>query len=381
MHRNNLSRTAFVIHGLSMGGAEKFLIYLANSLAELGLKPLIITLSNDKTLQHDVNKQIEVITILRKYKFDLSVTARIKKALYEHRIDKVFCINMFSFFFTKLGLLFNTRFQFYLSLHSTMPVSFKNHMANHLYFSLIQKKDKVIYICQNQKEYLKRRYFISSLHDEVIYNGIDTAYFDPALFSQYNPQFLRSDYGIGPSEFLILKVARLRIEKGHFDAIQALSILHYSHKLKAHLIFVGNGDQEFIFSLKQLAKDQGLTKYIHFSGIQSDVRKYYMASTIFTLTSHSIETFSLAALEAMSFSLPCSLTNIGGANEMIIEGLNGSLSQPHNASSIADSWKKLLVDPPDKHPIRSLVLEKFTSKKMIDQYVVLLYKNQFQAIN
>jgi glycosyltransferase involved in cell wall biosynthesis len=374
-------KIAFVIHGLSMGGAEKFLIYLVNRLSDIGHDPIIITLSNDKTLLHEVNKNVTVITILRKHKFDLSVTAKIRKTLVAHEIDSVFCINMFSFFLTKLGLLFNKNIQFYLSLHSTDPVSFKNHIANYIYFRFVNRKDIVVYICQNQKNFLKRKYFISSFHDEVIYNGIDTAFFDPALFSDFNAQLLRDQYGISSSDMLILKVARLRIEKGHIDAIQALSILHTQFSLKAHLLFVGNGDEPFITSLKDLTRKSGLDGFVHFSGIQSDVRKFYMISSIFTLTSHSIETFSLAALEAMSFSLPCSLTDIGGANEMISEGINGFLTQPHNSFSIAESWNHLLNGQFDKQQIRGLVLQQFTSNKMLDQYINLLKQNSIQFNN
>ena len=374
-------KIAFVIHGLSMGGAEKFLIYLVNRLSDIGLDPIIITLSNDKTLLHEVSKKVTVVTILRKHKFDLSVTTRIRKTIFAHEIDTVFCINMFSFFLTKLGLLFSNQIQFYLSLHSTAPVSFKNHLANHIYFRFVNRKDIVIYICKNQKKFLKRKYFISSFHDEVIYNGIDTAFFDPALFSDFNTQLLRDQYGIAPSDMLILKVARLRTEKGHLDAINALSILHSQFGLMAHLLFVGNGDEVFISSLKDLASKSGLDGFIHFSGIQSDVRKFYMISSIFTLTSNSIETFSLAALEAMSFSLPCSLTDIGGASEMISEGVNGFLTQPQNSFSIAKSWSKLLHGEFDKQHIRDLVLQKFNSKKMLDQYIKLLKENNIHYNN
>ena len=374
-------KIAFVIHGLSMGGAEKFLIYLVNRLSDLGHDPIIITLSNDKTLLHELNKNVSVFTILRSHKFDFSVANRIRQTIRAQEIDHIFCINMFSFFLTKLGLLFSKQIQFYLSLHSTDPVSFKNQLANLIYFRFVNRKDIVIYICQNQKNFLKRKYFISSFHDEVIYNGIDTSFFDPALFSDFNTQSLKEQYGMSPSDMLILKVARLRIEKGHVDAIQALSILHSQFSLKAHLLFVGNGDEVFISSLKDLASKFGLDGYIHFSGIQSDVRKFYMISSIFTLTSHSIETFSLAALEAMSFSLPCSLTDIGGASEMISEGVNGFLTQPHNSFSIAESWHKLLNGQFDKQKIRRLVIQKFTSNRMLDQYIKLLNENNIHYNN
>lgn len=369
-------KIAFVIHGLSMGGAEKFMIYLVNQLKREGHYPMIISLSNDKTLLHEINKNIPVVTLLRRYKFDFSVVYKLRKVVVDNRVEKIFCINLFSFFLTKLAFLTTNRIQFYLSLHSTVPVSFKNHLANYIYFSIVQQKDHIIYICKNQQHYLKQKYSIRSFYDTVIYNGIDTSYFDPSLFSHFDSNGFRKQFGIQPSDIVILKVARLRIEKGHSDAIRSLALLHQKFGIKAHLMFVGNGEQLFISKLKELATEYGIEGFIHFSGIQSDVRKYYSSSTIFTLTSHSIETFSLAALEAMAFSLPCSLTDIGGASEMIVEGINGNLTTPHNPLSIAKSWNKLLTERFNKDAIREVVLNKFTSRIMLEQYIKLLEQDR-----
>lgn len=367
--------TAFVIHGLSMGGAEKFLIYLVNKLKREGYMPIIISLSNDMALLDEVDKDIRVITVLRKYKFDITIISEIRKIIIDNHIEKIFCINMFSFFFAKLGFLFNKKIQFYISLHSTIPVSYKGHIANYIYFRFVQRRDRVIYICRNQQKYLKRTYTIRSICDDVIYNGINTSYFDPSLFGQFNVQEFRKQFGIQENELVILKVARLRVEKGHADAIKALAILHQQYGVKAHLMFVGTGDQVFIKRLKELAKNQAVDEFIHYPGIQADVRKYYLSSTIFTLTSHSIETFSLAALEAMAFSLPCSLTNIGGASEMIYKGINGDLTRPNDPFSIAESWNKLLNRPFDKNEIRDIVINNFSSDKMLKHYINLLEKN------
>ncbi|MFN5422930.1 MAG: glycosyltransferase family 4 protein [bacterium] len=369
-------KIGFVIHGLSMGGAEKFMIYLVNKLKEDGHMPIIISLSTDKTLIHELNKDVPVVTILRKHKFDFTIVYRIRKVILDNHLEQVFCINMFSFFLTRIGLLYNRSIKFYLSLHSTVPVSFKNHLANHIYFGLVQQRDHVIYICNNQQGYLKKKYLIRAHTDQVIYNGIDTDYFDPSLFSQFDTLRFRRQFGIAPADLVILKVARLRVEKGHSDAIRALGILHKQYGVKAHLLFVGNGDRPFIKSLTELSREFDIEEYIHFSGIQSDVRKFYLSSTIFTLTSHSIETFSLAALEAMAFSLPCSLTNIGGANEMIYEEINGCLSEPNNPLSIAESWNKLLTTSFNRKSIRDIVLNNFTSDIMLQQYINLFEKEK-----
>jgi hypothetical protein len=134
-------KIAFVIHGLPMGGAEKFMINLANNFHERGCEPVVILLSNATTLLHELNGQIKVVTILKKSRLNLSVSKRIKKTIHVEKIAKVFCINTYSFFLTKLAFLFDKKTSFYLSLHSTIPSSKKNFCkAQGITFELPKKQ-------------------------------------------------------------------------------------------------------------------------------------------------------------------------------------------------------------------------------------------------
>ena len=152
-----------------------------------------------------------------------------------------------------------------------------------------------------------------------------------------------------------------------------LKILNNKYGEQAHLLFVGGGEITYTENLKNLVKKKALEKYIHFAGNQNEVRQFYLMADIFTLTSYSIETFSLAALEAMAFGLPCSLTDIGGASEMIVDGLTGALSQPNNSQSIAESWHNLLNSKIKGEQIRQYVIDNFTSGKMLDAYAELIF--------
>lgn len=192
------------------------------------------------------------------------------------------------------------------------------------------------------------------------------------MFKDLDVVALRKKYDISPADKVIIKVARLQAEKAHCDAIDALDILHNQFNKNAHLLIVGGGRPEYTLALKKYADDKMLSNYVHFTGSQSDVRPFYCIADLFTLTSYSTETFSLAALEAMAFYLPCSLTDIGGANEMTIEGVTGALSKPKDPRSIAASWNKILNSNMKGKRTRQYMLENFTSEKMLDQYLQLI---------
>src|SRR6266540_2847170 len=95
-------RVAFLIHGLVVGGAEKFFISLVNHFYRSGRNPLVILLSDDNALFPEMDPGANSVIIKRKYKYDLTIGGKIKTVLNENKVDKVFCVGIFSFFLMKL---------------------------------------------------------------------------------------------------------------------------------------------------------------------------------------------------------------------------------------------------------------------------------------
>uniref|UniRef100_UPI0039C713D2 glycosyltransferase n=1 Tax=Umezakia ovalisporum TaxID=75695 RepID=UPI0039C713D2 len=119
--------------------------------------------------------------------------------------------------------------------------------------------------------------------------------------------------------------------------------------------------------IEEAVKASGLEEYIILKGQQSDVRPFYHASDLFTLTSESVETFSIAALEAMSCGLPAVLTDIGGAREMVKDGLNGFICDT-SPEDIAAKWAKALGAGLSGHDISLYIREHFDLKQMTTAY-------------
>ena len=72
--------------------------------------------------------------------------------------------------------------------------------------------------------------------------------------------------------------------------------------------------------------------------------------------------------------LPCVLTDIAGAREIIIEGVNGLLVEPLNPESISQGWEQVagMANHLDREKIRELIVEKFSLSKCVLEYARLI---------
>lgn len=376
---------AIVIHSLKVGGSEKFVLSLANKFSEKGLDILVILLETDNPLLDKLDTRADYIILSRSFTYDLSIAFRIRKVLSDKKISKILCVEPYAFFLTKLGDFFSrTHRAVFLSLHHSKPTRWKKQLMDIFFLKTISDEDQVIFICKYQQICFSTSYLFSPHMSKVIYNGIDVDYFSPhrtlADLSRVKLNW-RMRLGIPEYEPTIIMVGRISPEKGHQYAINALDYLHRMHTLNAHLIIIGDGPDIQRNELMHLAKRLNVLAQVHFEGTQFDVRPYLLSGDVFSLTSVS-ETFSLAALEAMSMGMPCSLTDVGGARELLGDERLGDLCKPEDALSIACSWAKVLNRKNDRSFIRHWIMDHYGEQHMIGKYIQTLGLNrQYREAN
>ena len=131
--------------------------------------------------------------------------------------------------------------------------------------------------------------------------------------------------------------------------------------------------------LEREAEILGIRESVHFLGRLEDVREALAAMDVFVLPSRSVETFSNAALEAMAMALPCVLSKVGGAGEMVSDGVDGYLYERHDIIRLAELLQKLRGDPQLRRQIgtkaRERVRSKFDISTMFDEYESVLGAN------
>ena len=365
------TKVIFTIHGLGVGGAEKFLVSLVNTLDQDRFDCTLISYSESNPLQGELNKSVDFHVIVRKSKFDLTPLNKTRKLVKTLEPDVLFSVGFFSFSLFHLATLFlKTPVKRLISYHTTIQRSLKDDIMMKIYLKLLRKGDKIIGVCQNQIDYTSERYNVAESKFEYIYNGVDSSHWRIPVDLSEKMQ-IRDKFAIPHSAKVIIMTAAFRIEKNHDGALEAFKLLLENTSEEVYLMFVGDGPLKP--SIMLLADDKGLKDKVFFTGKIDDVRPYYWASNVFTLTSTGVETFSIAGLEALSCGLPIVLTDIGGANEMIHEGENGFLCST-NPNDIAKKWKLGLESHFDAINISLNIREKFDITTMINNYEMVLLK-------
>ncbi|MDL1979637.1 MAG: glycosyltransferase [Deltaproteobacteria bacterium] len=129
----------------------------------------------------------------------------------------------------------------------------------------------------------------------------------------------------------IISVGRFQKQKDYFTAIKSARRLR-DHFNKFNYIIIGYGKLEN--QLHDWINDVEAAEYIKVIINPDNLDEYYEKADIYLMTS-IFEGLSNAVLEAMSFSLPLVITNVGDNDRLVVDGKNGFLCEPKNSSQIA----------------------------------------------
>lgn len=137
-----------------------------------------------------------------------------------------------------------------------------------------------------------------------------------------------------------IAVGRIVGDKGINELVEAFVKLNRENA-DTRLILVG-GYEEKLDPLKpetlSLIKNNDAIESV---GSQSDVRPWFAASDVAVLASYR-EGFPNVVIEAGAMGLPQVVTDINGANEIIIEGVNGTIVPSKDANALYDAMKRML---------------------------------------
>ncbi len=142
-----------------------------------------------------------------------------------------------------------------------------------------------------------------------------------------------------PGEKIVIHLSNFRPVKRVTDVVKVFARI--VERVPARLLLVGDGPDRS--SAEWLAHGLGIQDRVTFLGKQESVNELLPVADLMVMPSE-LESFGLAALEAMACRVPTIGTRVGGVPELIDDGATGRLFPVGDTNAMADAAVALLND-------------------------------------
>ena len=247
---------------------------------------------------------------------------------------------------------------------------------------LLNFVEKVTYACAtkvypNSKglyDFIVEEELISSIKMKIIANGssngIDTSYFDSERISEEQRHELRTKLNIQKTDFVFVFVGRLVGDKGINELIDAFARIKDSN---VKLLLVGGLESDLDPLKSETIHEIDKNKNIISVGFQKDVRPYFAISHCLVFPSYR-EGFPNVVLQAGAMGLPSIVSNINGCNEIIQEGINGSIIPSKDRESLYTVMHKIISDEAWRKQLagnaRDIIVSHYEQKLVWDSLLI-----------
>jgi len=172
---------------------------------------------------------------------------------------------------------------------------------------------------------------------EFIPNGVDINVFRP---DQAAHAKLRATLGLPEDAFIVGVIARFDTMKDHQTFLRAL-VLARARGAVVHAVLVGAGIADDNRVLSSLIADLGVEHCVHLMGERADLPQIMAAVDGVVLSSAFGEGFPNVVAEAMACSVPCIVTDVGDAADIVAD--SGCVVRPRDVEGLATAlvafWK------------------------------------------
>jgi N-acetyl-alpha-D-glucosaminyl L-malate synthase BshA len=177
-----------------------------------------------------------------------------------------------------------------------------------------------------------------------------------------------------PGDAILMHLSNFRPVKRVVDVVRVFA--QVARELPAQLVLVGDGPDRS--AAEWLAHDLGIQSRVHFLGKQERVNEMLPLADLMLMPSE-LESFGLAALEAMACKVPSIATRVGGVPELIDDGVTGLLYPVGDVDAMAAGAIQLLKDRDRLETMREAA-RKTAQKRFCSSLVVPHYVRYYESV-
>lgn len=338
-----MKKILFLIRSLNVGGAERQLLTLVDSLDKASYDPVIVMFYPGGTLLPEFEKRgLRVVAAGKSRRWDiLSFLSNLAKIIRAEKPDilvaYLVAANLLALIFRDLWkvphVITSIRHSFLRKEDYDWTASVMYWLEDHLSF----RADRVIvnsFVGASQAEARG----IPASKIVVIPNGIDTDRFAPSADLRAET---RRKLGYSNSDLVVGMVGRLDPVKDHTTFIKAAEMLVKNHP-DLRFVIIGDGSVEYSDRIRSEISRAGLNDVFQILPAERDPVPVYNALDICVSASIG-EGFSNVIAEAMSCEVPCVVTDVGDSS--MIVGETGRVVPAGIPEQMAQAVAELLEMP------------------------------------
>lgn len=227
----------------------------------------------------------------------------------------------------------------------------------------IEQSDGVTAISQYLRERTLREFGLKN-NIQVIYNFVNTELYCRELEKDLAAH--RAEYA-PHGERILVHVSNFRPVKRVTDVIEIFDGVR--RKIPAKLLLMGDGPERS--PAERLVVQKGIHDDVVFLGKQEQISEKLAIADVLLLPSQ-LESFGLAALEAMASEVVPIATRVGGVPEVIEHGVTGFLADVGDVEAMANFAVQVLSDESRLRAMgkacRKWAADHFSAKSIIPQY-------------
>ena len=189
-----------------------------------------------------------------------------------------------------------------------------------------------------------------------------------------NCDIYRPQEGKRNEEKSLVHISNFRPVKRVQDCVHILAEVR--REIPAHLYMVGDGPERG--PAERLAIDLGVESHVTFLGKQDHIHRVLPGMDVLLLPSE-LESFGLAALEAMACGVPPVATNVGGVPELITHGVDGFLEPVGDIASQAARVIELLSDS-SRYEAVAAAARRTAETRFCTSLIIPLYEQYYEQV-
>lgn len=354
-----------VIDSLAVGGAERMVVNISNTLEEEGHEVVVVCTRASGTLMHKLNPGIKQFNLAKKSFFDFKALNNFRILLQSYAPDLIHAHSS-TIFWAILGSLFG-KVNAKIIWHDHNGKRSKTSLFTNFPYIL---SSPLIYgiISVNEELQVWSQKFMLVNKERI----------------KYIPNFPNINRGLSSTpvkgQIIILNIANLREPKDHLNLLKALNLLVTKHKFlpeKLKLVIVGKVDycSNYFKVIDLQINENNLSEFVDFVGESDCVEKYLFEASIGVISSKS-EGLPVSLLEYGLAGLPVVVTDVGQCAEVVGNGRFGKVVDPQDARAMANALKECM-DAPEKAQemgmlFKNHVQENYGSAMFLKSYTHLL---------